>query len=303
MGTIDEILELQKKAKKIQKKWKKADRVSDDIIDDYGDLEAIDARRQEIRAEFQRTLTASAGDHGEFDSRHQVSRESGRIRWRSVEGCDSCEALLEQHGLLDLREEGRWLRKQRDKLEKALDRYNDLPDERESLLSEINEQAARLGLPSFQAAYDDNTGFTGFVQETDTVLDFMARGQYVLDSGTSITYGQVTVVLDNSEEVVAYRHGSSDWTVMRVTARPRITTTRGWYSVMRQDGTMEMMIGPDGESTNSYPHVHVIHDDTQQQIRVVASRSPSDHSPPEILPFNTDGNEINAAIERALGLL
>jgi len=108
----------------------------------------------------------------------------------------------------------------------------------EAVVFDINREARYLGLPSFKA---DITG-KGFITGTGTVQNFSAHGQYVLDSGTSVTYGNTTVVLDSSEQLVAYRLGDGNWTLMRVLARPKITTDKGWYTVMRSTGVIEMMV-------------------------------------------------------------
>jgi hypothetical protein len=72
-----------------------------------------------------------------------------------------------------------------------------------------------------------------------------------------------------------------------------------WFSKYREsDGTIELMVDRDGNPTNTYPHVHVIHDELKGEVRLVLSLSPSNHPKRETLPGTASGNEVNAAIDR-----
>jgi len=74
-----------------------------------------------------------------------------------------------------------------------------------------------------------------------------------------------------------------------------------WYSKYRSDdGTIHVMLDRDGNLTNQYPHVHVIHDEPGSEVRIHVTLGPRRHSDHEVLPGTASGNEVNAAIERAL---
>lgn len=78
----------------------------------------------------------------------------------------------------------------------------------------------------------------------------------------------------------------------------------GWYTKYREgDGTIHLMIGKDGNTTESYPHVHIIHDSPGAEVRIVASRGPGDHPFKEVLPGTASGNEVNQAISRMIAKL
>lgn len=302
MGTIDRILQLQQDYRAVagehntvKKQWKSLD------AQYGGSREQRRARLDELSQELSETLHVEPGEHGAFDAHHNLRVSGTKRTWTAVPECPDCDRNMARYGRNALRKERAQIYSWNKELNGYIERMNSLRARAEAIVADINQQARYVGLPRFEA---DITG-EGFITATDTVQDFSARGQYVLNSGTSVTYGDTIVVLDDAEQVMAYRSRGSDWTVMRVAARPRITR-RGWYSILHQNGTtgtIEMMIGTDGESTNSYPHVHVIHDESKNQIRIVASRSSSDHSPPEFLSGDASGNEVNAAIERAIRLL
>lgn len=77
-----------------------------------------------------------------------------------------------------------------------------------------------------------------------------------------------------------------------------------WFSRYRENqGTIELMVDRDGNPTNQYPHVHVIHDEAQGEVRFVLSFSPHNHPMRETLPGTASGNEVNAAIDRMVAEL
>lgn len=41
-----------------------------------------------------------------------------------------------------------------------------------------------------------------------------------------------------------------------------------------RSGAIELLIDPDGNPTQAYPHVHVIHDEVNGEVRLVASIAP-----------------------------
>jgi hypothetical protein len=74
-----------------------------------------------------------------------------------------------------------------------------------------------------------------------------------------------------------------------------------WYSkYMSSDGSIQILLDKNGNVTDQYPHVHVIHDEPGSEVRIHVTRSEGRHSDHEVLPGNASGNEVNAAIERAL---
>lgn len=75
----------------------------------------------------------------------------------------------------------------------------------------------------------------------------------------------------------------------------------GWYSrYSTADGKIHVMLDRNGNQTRSYPHVHVIHDERGDEVRIVLSRGPSDHPDIEVLPATASGNEVDGAIARML---
>lgn len=74
-----------------------------------------------------------------------------------------------------------------------------------------------------------------------------------------------------------------------------------WHSkYMSKDGSIQVLLDKNGNVTDQYPHVHVIHDEPGSEVRIHVTRSEGRHSDHEVLPGNASGNEVNAAIERAL---
>jgi len=77
-----------------------------------------------------------------------------------------------------------------------------------------------------------------------------------------------------------------------------------WYSKYRSDdGKIHVLLDKNGNPTNKYPHIHVIHDEYGGEVRVVLSADPSHHPKVEKLPGNASGNQVNAAIERMMSEL
>lgn len=77
-----------------------------------------------------------------------------------------------------------------------------------------------------------------------------------------------------------------------------------WFSKYReQDGQIHLLIDLDGNLTNTYPHVHVIHDEAVGEVRLVASTRDRRRVFSETLSGDVSGNEVNAAIDRALAEL
>ena len=74
-----------------------------------------------------------------------------------------------------------------------------------------------------------------------------------------------------------------------------------WFTKYREgDGTIELLIDPEGNLTDTYPHLHVIHDERAGEVRFVASTSNRQRVYTSTLPGDVSGNEVNAEIDRAL---
>jgi hypothetical protein len=77
-----------------------------------------------------------------------------------------------------------------------------------------------------------------------------------------------------------------------------------WYSKYTvSSGAIELMVDRDGNPTNTYPHVHVIHDEAKGEVRFVLSLGPQNHPVRETLPGTASGNEVNAMIDRMVAEL
>lgn len=77
-----------------------------------------------------------------------------------------------------------------------------------------------------------------------------------------------------------------------------------WYSKYRSDdGKIHVLLDKNGNPTNKYPHIHVIHDEYGGEVRVVLSADPSRHPKVEKLPGDASGSQVNAAIERMMSEL
>jgi hypothetical protein len=302
MGTIDEILRLQREYIDVAREMNIAEAEYKELLRRYGSPQHRQALHDQLKSRLSERVAVGADDHPDpFDSRHNLQVQGKKRIWTNIQGCPSCDSINEKYGRNGIRAELAELRRQNVEAREAYLKYDEAWSRHKAVVDEFAPHIELL--PSYTLRLNGSGG----VADTGPIRSFEVGGQLVLEEGTYVDYDAdgktARAVLDSSGQLVAYQIGGSHWTLMRVPARPRIVTRRGWYSVMRQDGTIEMMIGPDGESTNSYPHVHVIHDESTGQIRVVASRSSSDHSAPEVLPYDADGNEVNAAIERAIRLL
>ena len=74
-----------------------------------------------------------------------------------------------------------------------------------------------------------------------------------------------------------------------------------WASkYVEKQGTVELLVGLDGNPTTTYPHVHVIHDEVNDEVRILASVASKNVVFRETLPGTSTGNDVNDAIERAL---
>jgi hypothetical protein len=58
-----------------------------------------------------------------------------------------------------------------------------------------------------------------------------------------------------------------------------------------------------GNPTTTYPHVHIVADESQGLVIVTATKGKHLHLGQEKLPISASGNEVNAAIQRMARLL
>lgn len=214
MGTtVDSILQLQRDYRTLASEWRSVTKTYSSLDAQYGgSRDQRHARLEEIKRQLSETLHWKTGEHGEFDARHNLQASGGTRTWTTVQGCSDCDRKQEESGRSALRRERtqtyEWIRE----LNGYIPRMNELHESMGSIVEEMNRQAERLGLPSFDGQLTIDSDFI----TSTTVSSFSARGQYLLDSGISINYGVTTVVLDNSEQVVAYRSGGGDWTITSV---------------------------------------------------------------------------------------
>ncbi len=83
-----------------------------------------------------------------------------------------------------------------------------------------------------------------------------------------------------------------------VKAEREIAQGSSYYSKWNR-GRLDMLVDKAGNPTTTYPHVHVIHNDSGGGIRVVASQSKSARVFEVVLPSDADGNRVEAAVREA----
>jgi hypothetical protein len=116
------------------------------------------------------------------------------------------------------------------------------------------------------------------------------HGHYAMNIHT----GEVTYARNPDEKHGA--HNFKDYEE-QVPARP-LAEKGNWYTKYRTDDeTIHLMVDKEGNPTTEYPHVHVIHDEKNNQIRVVASYAKDRHSDTMTLSGDASGNDVNAAVE------
>lgn len=64
-------------------------------------------------------------------------------------------------------------------------------------------------------------------------------------------------------------------------------------------GRIDILVDRDGLPTNRYPHVHVVHNDSDGGVRVIASASKGAPVYETALPANADGRQVEAAVREA----
>src|SRR5579863_1336747 len=102
MSTLDELVALQKRLRKLGQKLDELDEEIDSLTYEYGDLDTIEARLTEVEDELSEVIHIAAEEHGEFDARHSVTVEGKTTHFRTVSGCIDCESIIEAHNLADL---------------------------------------------------------------------------------------------------------------------------------------------------------------------------------------------------------
>lgn len=62
------------------------------------------------------------------------------------------------------------------------------------------------------------------------------------------------------------------------------------------DQSIHVLLGPDGNQTLDYPHVHVIHDEPGSEIRMHITRAKNQRDNHVVLPGNASGNAVIAVM-------
>jgi chromosome segregation ATPase len=114
------------------------------------------------------------------------------------------------------------------------------------------------------------------------------HGHYAMDASGYVTYRR-----DPFDP-----HGAHNFTDFeeRVAAPPRAQRSNWYTKSDGRDETIHEMVDKAGNLTTDYPHVHVIHDEKNHEIRVVASHGQHSHSETMTLSGDASGNDVNAAV-------
>lgn len=85
---------------------------------------------------------------------------------------------------------------------------------------------------------------------------------------------------------------------------PKPSREWGWFSKFKSESQKtEILVGPDGQPTAEYPHVHVIHDETKGFIKIIASRGPTDHPFQRLLDGDALASEVDSVIAEMIAKL
>ena len=259
MRTLDEIVKLQKRLRKLSQKYDGAEEEIDEIAYDYGDLDAIEARLRDAEDSLSEVIRIGAEEHGQFDSRHSVTAQGKSTRFRTVSGCPDCDSLLEAHGLADLIEESKNLRWARSRLKKLEDRRDDMAYEFNDLVAQINELGQALGLPSFEVRWDENHGLVGFITKVGSVNNFKIHERVILQEGHFVNYDldgrTARAIFDSAEQLVAYHLGDRNWTITATWEKYKASIN--WDSGTAQTN---LFVGTIGE-TDQKKKVHIAIDE------------------------------------------
>jgi hypothetical protein len=77
-----------------------------------------------------------------------------------------------------------------------------------------------------------------------------------------------------------------------------IATGKQYYSKYdARTQTTEQFVSKEGQLTFERPHVHVIHDELSNEVRLVNTTRDGDHPVRESLPGDASGNQVNTAVE------
>lgn len=80
---------------------------------------------------------------------------------------------------------------------------------------------------------------------------------------------------------------------------PRPTREDGYFSESDSAGArIGQFIGPDGNITSERPHVHIIHNEREEQIIFIVTQRDGSHTNQQYLPITAPGNEVNAMVDR-----
>lgn len=99
--------------------------------------------------------------------------------------------------------------------------------------------------------------------------------------------------------VMTYRH-IRDAQAERLAREAEARSKSGGWLSKYSSGVPEVMLDRNGNPTSDYPHVHVIHDEPGNTIRMHITRAPGVRTDHLTLPGSSSGNEVNAAVEDLL---
>jgi hypothetical protein len=281
MSTVNEIIILQRRLRRLDRKWGQAEEESEELISSYGDLDAIDARLAEINSVLSETIRVAADEHEELDDRHngEWSSDGHIVRWQPVNECYSCKQIMEAHGVSELVEEKKDLRSARRRLQKLHYRCEEFNDEVEVLRNEVNRLGQALGLPSFDLHYDEYE-LVGFIIQTGSVTNFSIGGRKIVKEGAYINYDvagkTARAIFNTSGQLAAYHTGDNEWKLAETQVKTYPGPVNGQYSTT---------FSPHGNPDEDPGHGHVVVD---EQGNVIYAREHRDYGGEEGWEKNSD---------------
>lgn len=78
---------------------------------------------------------------------------------------------------------------------------------------------------------------------------------------------------------------------------------RDGYFSKDEYGRIDVLVDRNGYPTSTYPHVHVVHNDSEGGIRIIASSSKGVQLYETTLPASSDGRTVETAVAKARSFL
>lgn len=283
---IEEVKQLRTDIRDLPPQWRG---LSAEISDAKEAHARASERFKPLQAEFVRLRSISdraKADHEAFSADFKAAQAAKR---QAQAEFDAAKAEHERRS-----EEFRTAKAEHERTKDAFNRrLTELRAEQEQRKDDKRSLAQQAGVPSqywdevwvsIDADGNVNLYFGGIGEPAGD-----GHGHYAMDASGHVTYRR-----DPFDP-----HGAHNFTDFeeRVPAPPRAQRSN-WYSKSDgRDETIHEMVDKAGHPTTEYPHVHVIHDERRNQVRVVASYAPGDHSETMTLSGDASGNEVNAAVE------